>query len=242
MLLCMDMRWLEVLLLLPLPFLWCSFLLWTLRQDVQSSTADWICHDFSQWENSYQAHLDQHFPIRKTHCISPSEAVCSQSKGGLQMVLPLSSDCFADAGASSGSRTLADVAELSPSGEVAHPSGKGCGENHRASRRLSPLAHNWPNQRLPNWNPAEGLKGGETPARRACPGTGAQQNSSGRSLTWVQHTGPGISTWFLSLFKPNPFFHHPVYFTGMFPLGENCSAIISKQRFVSKPGNVTNGL
>lgn len=34
----------------------------------------------------------------------------------------------------------------------------------------------------------------------------AEQAGSGRSLTWVQHTDPGWWTWFLSLFKPNPFF------------------------------------
>ncbi|NXE97067.1 DYH10 protein, partial [Menura novaehollandiae] len=32
-------------------------------------------------QNSYQIHLDHHFPSRRTHCTGPSEAVCSQGKG-----------------------------------------------------------------------------------------------------------------------------------------------------------------
>lgn len=75
---------------------------------------------------------------------------------------------------------MADVAELSPSGEVAYQSGKGPGENYKPSPRLSPLADNGPDQGLPNWNPAEVLKGAVqwgNPIRRACPAVLTQQNS-----------------------------------------------------------------
>lgn len=118
------------------------------------------------------------------------------------MVLPLSSDRSAVAGGISGSWTLAHAAELSPFGEVARPSGKGCGENYRSSWRLSPLADNWPNWRLPNWDPAEGLKGG------ACPGTGAQQNRLALGGAWPECStlAQAYELNFLSLFKPNPFF------------------------------------
>lgn len=56
------------------------------------------------------------------------------------MVLSFSQDCFADAGECGGSWRVANVAELSPFGEVAYQSGKGPGENYKASPRLSPLA------------------------------------------------------------------------------------------------------
>lgn len=54
---------------------------------------------------------------------------------------------------------MADVAELSPFGEVACHSGKGAGENYKTSPRLSPLADYRPYRGLPNWNIAEVIKG-----------------------------------------------------------------------------------
>lgn len=62
------------------------------------------------------------------------------------------------------------------------------------------------------------------------------------ALGGVQHADPDLRTHFLFLLSQMLFCHHPVYLTGIFLSGENCSAVFSKQRFVSKPGNVTGTL
>lgn len=65
---------------------------------------------------------------------------------------------------------MADVAELSPFGQVAYHSGKGPGENHKSSPRLSPLADYRPNRGLPHWDSAEVTEGAVwKPRGRACP-------------------------------------------------------------------------
>lgn len=73
--------------------------------------------------------------------------------------LPRPAGGTAAAGDSSGSRTVAHVAELPPSGQVAEGPREVPGEDHQATPRLPPVAHHRPHQGLPHWNPAEVLKG-----------------------------------------------------------------------------------